>query len=141
MTHIAQTTAASAAPPRSDAADRRSFLYGVLALNGAAAVVSFVIDGVTPSWVVYPVLLVGVLLLARRSVRNAAIALAVAAALFVAIHTAFVGEALKGDKCVHPADAKLACHPTSWVVTLGVVPLVTAMGAIAIAITSRQREE
>lgn len=119
----------------------KAALHVLLALNAAAAVLSFIVDGITPSWVVYPLLLVGVFMLGRRNVRTAAVALAVAAGLFVAIHTAFVGQALKGDKCVHPADETLACQPASWIVTLGVVPFVTAVGAVAVAVASRQRDE
>lgn len=119
----------------------RQALHGLLGLNAAAAVLSFVVDGITPSWVVYPLLLAGVFVLARKNVRTAAVALAVAAGLFVAIHTAFVGQAMKGNACVHPADETLECHPASWIVTLGAVPFVTAIGALVMAVAARQREQ
>ena len=115
----------------------RNALIGLLSLNLLAGVWSLLVDGVTPSWIVYPLLLLVTLPLLRRSASQAAAYLASVATLFVLVHVGFVSAATS-ESCVHPADPTLACHPTTWVVTLGVVPLVTALGAAGVWIWARQ---
>ena len=114
----------------------RAVLVVLLGLNLIAAAWSWAVDGVTPSWVVYPLLLLVVVLLLKRGARPAAAYLAFVAALFVLVHVGFVREAF-ADSCEHPADASLACHPVTWVATLGVVPLATAVTAAGVWLRSR----
>lgn len=115
----------------------RNTLIGLLTLNLVAGVWSLLVDGVTPSWVVYPLLLLVTLPLLKRSVSQAAAYLASVATLFVLVHVGFLGAAAS-ESCVHPADPALACHPTTWMVTLGVVPVVTALGAAGAWFWARQ---
>jgi hypothetical protein len=114
---------------------RRS-LIALLLLNLLAGTWSLAVDGVTPSWIVYPLLLLLTLPLLRRSVRHAAGYLAAVATLFVLVHLGFLGAATS-ETCVHPADSSIACHRATWMVTLGVVPMVTAVGAAAVWFRAR----
>ncbi len=114
----------------------RRTLITLLLLNLLAGAWSFAVDGVTPSWIVYPLLLLLTVPLLKRSVRHAAAYLAAVATLFLLVHLGFLGAA-SSERCVHPADSSIACHPTTWLVTLGVVPTVTAVGAAAVWFRSR----
>jgi len=116
----------------------RPVLFALLGLNLAAAVWSWAVDGPTPSWVVYPLLLVAVPFLLRGGERRAAVYLSAVAALFTLVHMGFL-RASVSDSCVHPADPDLACHPTTWLVTLGLVPAVTAVLAAAAALRVRSQ--
>jgi hypothetical protein len=107
--------------------------------NLAAGVWSLSVDGVTPSWVVYPVLLVVTIALLRRGVLVASGYLAGLAAIFTLMHLPFVREAFSSD-CVHPADPDLACHPVTWAATLGIVPALTAVVAVAVFLVARREQ-
>lgn len=113
----------------------RRLLLALLALNAVAAAWSWAVDGPTPSWVVYPLLLMGVPVLLRAGERRAAGYLGAVAALFTLVHVGFLRAAVS-DSCAHPANPDLACHPTTWLATLGVVPVLTAVVAAAAALRS-----
>lgn len=112
-------------------------LLVLLVVDLAAGAWSLAVDGPTPSWTVYPVLLVVGLALLRRRPRAAAAWVAGLSALFALVHVPFVRAAL-ADRCVHPADPALDCHPVTWLVTLGAVPAATALAAAVLWWRERQ---
>ncbi len=97
----------------------------VLVLAGlACAPVSWIVDGVTPSFVVYPVaLLVG---LWRRSRGAGTLYFGIAATIFLLIHLPFTWAAVTGSDA-NPANHTQPSHPVEWLVTLFLVPLATAI--------------
>jgi len=120
--------------------DNARIIQLLVGVNLAAGVWSLSVDGVTPSWVVYPVLLiVSIALLLRRGVATASGYLAGLAAIFTLMHLPFAREAVSSD-CVHPADPNLACHPVTWVTTLGIVPALTAVVAAVVFFLARRRQ-
>ncbi|MGH3102773.1 MAG: hypothetical protein ACRDN6_01580 [Gaiellaceae bacterium] len=101
----------------------------VLALLGLVfAVTSWIVEGVTPSWVVFPVLLIVGLVRARRGGSSGTAWLSLSALVFLLVHLPFVGAALS-DNCVNPADSDRACHPAWWLVSVGVFPLLVVITA------------
>lgn len=111
----------------------------LIGVNLAAGVWSLSIDGVTPSWVAYPVLVLVTTALLRRGERAASGYLALIAAVFTLMHLTFTREAVSSG-CVHPANPDLACHPVTWIVTLGVAPAMTAVIACALFLRSRRTQ-
>jgi len=118
--------------------DNGRIIQLLVGVNLAAGLWSLIIDGVTPSWVVYPVLLVITIALLRRGMAAASGYLAGLAALFTVMHLPFARAAVSPD-CVHPADPDLVCHPLTWVVTLGIVPALTAVVATAVFLLARRK--
>lgn len=106
--------------------DTARTIHALVGINLVAGAWSFVVDGVTPSWVVYPLLLLISLGLLRRSLSAAAGYLGGLAAVFTLMHLPFATQALSSD-CTHPANPALGCNPTTWIVTLAVVPTLTAL--------------
>jgi hypothetical protein len=92
----------------------------------ACAPLSWVVDGVTPSFVVYPIaLLVG---LWRRSRGAGTLYFGIASTIFLFIHLPFTWAAVTG------ADTNPASHsavnpaqPAEWLISLFLVPLATAI--------------
>jgi len=74
------------------------------------AVTSWVVEGVTPSWVVFPIALVVGLARAQRGGSSGIIWLGLSAFVFLLVHLPFDRAALSGH-CVNPADSDKACHP------------------------------
>ncbi len=118
--------------------DNARIIQLLVGVNLAAGAWSFSVDGVTPSWVVYPVLLIVTIALLRRGVVAASGYLAGLAALFTVMHLPFAREAVS-SACVHPADPGLACHPVTWLATLGIVPALTAVVATAVFLVARRQ--
>lgn len=114
-----------------------SALRALVVVNLLAGAWSFAVDGVTPSWVVYPLLLLLGMALLRRSRQAAAAYVASLAALFTLVHLGFVSAALS-QTCVHPADPGLACHRVTWLVTLGALPAATAVAAALLWVRGRR---
>ena len=104
--------------------DRRLLLI-LIAVNLACAPVSWIDDGVTPSWVVYPiVLLVGIWRLLKG---HGALYLAIAAGIFWLVHLPWTWAALTGAD-QNPLDRESPSSPVQWLVTLCLVPLVKVWG-------------
>lgn len=103
--------------------DRRRALLAVIAVNLACAPVSWVDDGVTPSWVVYPLVLLGAVWRVLRG--SGALYLAVASTIFWLVHLPWTWAALSGAE-QNPLDRQSPSSPIQWLVTLCVVPLGTA---------------
>ena len=100
----------------------RVLLVSVIA-SLACAPVSWIVDGVTPSMIVYPiVLLVG---LWRRSRGAGTLYFGIAATLFLLIHLPFTWASVTGAD-TNPANHTQPSHPVEWLIILFLVPLVTA---------------
>jgi hypothetical protein len=99
-------------------------LVVIVAANLLGGLVFTLTEGLVPSWVVYPILLIiGLWMLRRRAITGALFLLG-SAALFLLIHLPFtVLIGLRGSQC---AD----CSPTLLWVTLFIVPLLTAFAAM-----------
>ena len=99
-------------------------LIVAVAANLLGGLVFTLTEGLVPSWVVYPILLIiGLWMLHRRAITGALFLLG-SAALFLLIHLPFtllVG--LRGSQCPD-------CSPTLLWVTLFIVPLLTAFAAM-----------
>ena len=117
----------------------RIAVLALIGLNLLAGVWSLAVDGLTPSWVVYPLLLLLGLVLLRRSSRSALAYLSGLALLFLLVHVGFL-QAATADACVHPADSARACHQVTWLVTLGAVPAVTAVAAGSLWLCDRRED-
>ena len=100
----------------------------LLAASFACAPVSWIVDGITPSWVVYPIALaIG---LWRRSRGGGTLYFGIAATVFLLIHLPWSWAAVAGDS-TNPLDSTLPSHPVEWIVTLFVIPLLTAAAGFA----------
>jgi hypothetical protein len=90
----------------------------------ACAPVSWAMDGVTPSFIVYPlVLLVG---LWRYRRRGGTLFFGIAATVFLLVHLPFAWAAIT-DSGTNPYKDSAPYNPVEWLVTLFVVPLATAI--------------
>ena len=92
----------------------------------ASAPVSWIVDGVTPSMIVYPiVLLVG---LWRRSQGAGTLYFGIAATIFLLIHLPFTWASVTGAD-TNPANHSVLspAQPVEWLITLFLVPLATAI--------------
>ena len=90
----------------------------------ACAPISWVVDGVTPSYIVYPAaLLIG---LWRRSQGTGTLYFGVAGTVFLLIHLPFTWAAVTGAG-TNPANHTTPTHPVEWLITLFLLPLATAI--------------
>jgi hypothetical protein len=104
-------------------------LVALVVLNLLGNAVSLIIEGPTPSAIVYSVLLVvGLWLLLRRE-RAGIWFLAGSALLFLVVHVPFVRAALSAS-CTNPVDAARPCQPALWIAWLGVIPVATVVTAL-----------
>jgi hypothetical protein len=107
-----------------DGVDWVQILVVAVAANLLGGVVFTLTEGLVPSWVVYPLMLIiGLGLLRKRAITGALFLLG-SAALFLLIHLPFtllVG--LRGSQCPD-------CSPTLLWVTLFIVPLLTTFVAM-----------
>ena len=91
-------------------------------------------EGLVPSWVVYPILLIiGLWMLRRRAIPGALFLLG-SAALFLLVHLPFT---LLAGFMTHPCPD---CSPTLLWGTLFIVPLLTALVAIMVWRQARHNE-
>jgi hypothetical protein len=89
----------------------------------ACAPVSWIDDGLTPSWIVYPLVLLGGLWRMRRG--HGTLYFGIAATIFLVVHIPFTWAALLGDQ--NPSGADKPFNPVQWLITLFTVPLLTAI--------------
>lgn len=115
----------------------KRLLAAAVVLNLIGGVVSWVTEGVTPSWIVYPILLVVGIVLFRKGGTKGTMFLAIIALLFLLIHIPFTAAAFSSN-CTHPANAARDCHPLEWVISLFIVPLITVAVAVAVWLQSRK---
>ena len=102
-------------------------LVGLVLVSIACAPVSWIDEGVTPSWVVYPLALLVGLYRLRKGGPTGTVFVGVAALVFLVVHLPWTYAALFGDE--NPLDADREFSPVQWTITLFVIPLVTAFVA------------
>jgi hypothetical protein len=121
---------------RSSLTPRRAALLVLMLASIACAPVSWAMDGITPSFVVYPLVLVASLWRFRRG--GGALFAAIAATVFLLVHLPFAWAAIT-DAGENPFNASAPYNPGEWLVTLVVVPLATAAAGL-LAWRERRRE-
>lgn len=110
---------------RSLGANWRTVLLVLVGLSLICAPISWIDDGVTPSWIVYPlVLLIGFWLMWRG---RGTLYFSITATIFLLVHLPFSWAALAGDQSPQGPDHPF--NPVQWLITLFVVPLLTAIVA------------
>jgi hypothetical protein len=108
---------------RAAASPWRQALLGVILLSLLCAPISWVDDGVTPSWVVYPIVLLVALWRFRRG--RGALFMGVAALVFLVVHIPWTWAALTGAE-QNPLDRASPSSPVQWLITLFAVPLTSS---------------
>jgi hypothetical protein len=99
-------------------------LLALVIASLACAPVSWIVDGITPSWIVYPVaLLIG---LWRRGRGAGTLYFAIAGTTFLLVHLPWTWASLTGAD-TNPLDHSVAAQPVEWLITLFLVPLATAV--------------
>jgi hypothetical protein len=104
-------------------------LLALAALGLVFAVVSWIVEGVTPSWIVFPILLLVGLVRARRGGSSGTVWLGLSALVFLLVHLPFDKAALS-DQCVNPTGSDKACHPAWWLVSLGAFPFLMVLASV-----------
>jgi hypothetical protein len=112
---------------------RRALLM-MITVSLLCAPVSWVDDGVTPSWVVYPIVLLIALWRFRRG--HAPLLVGVAALAFLIVHLPWSWAALTGAD-TNPLDRDSPSSPAQWLITLFAVPALTS--AVGWITWSKQR--
>jgi hypothetical protein len=112
---------------RLSSSPRRVALLAFVVASLATAPVSWVMDGVTPSFVVYPLVLIVGLWRHRRGAGT--LYFAVAGSIFLLVHVPFVWAALS-DSGSNPFDESGPYNPTEWLVTLLLLPLGMVVTAV-----------
>lgn len=107
----------------------RAALVGLVVLTVGFAIASWLIEGITISWVVYPTALVVGALRLRKGGTRGRVFITVAALIFLLVHVPFVAAAFS-DNCKNPLTDE-ACHEGFWIVSLGILPLVTLATGLA----------
>jgi carbon starvation protein CstA len=105
----------------------RRVLLGLVVVGLACAPVSWIDEGVTPSWVVYPVALLFGLYRLRKGGATGTVFVGIAALVFLVVHLPFSYEAVFGDE--NPFDADREFSPVQWLITLFAIPLATVVAA------------
>ena len=113
----------------------RTALVAVIVASLLCAPVSWIDDGVTPSFVVYPMVLLVALWRIQRG--RGALFVAIAALVFLVVHLPWTWAAITGADH-NPLDRESPSSPVQWLITLFVVPLVTT--AVGCAAWARDRE-
>ncbi|MDQ2983115.1 MAG: hypothetical protein M3R70_04200 [Actinomycetota bacterium] len=107
----------------------KRLLIALAGLGLIFAVTSWIVEGVTPSWIVFPILLLIGLVRIRRGGSSGTVWLGLSALVFLLVHIPFDNAALS-DHCVNPGDSHKACHPAWWLVSLGLFPLLMVLTAV-----------
>ena len=113
---------------RPDVQPWRRALLVMIIVSLLCAPVSWIDDGITPSWVVYPIALI--IALWRYRSGHGALFVAIAALVFLIVHLPWSWAAITGAEN-NPLDRESPSSPMQWLITLSVVPLLTtAIGGI-----------
>lgn len=106
------------------ATPRRTILLVLVVASLACAPWSWIVDGLTPSWVVYPIVLLAGLWRMRRG--DGTLYFAIVVAVFFLVHLPWAWTAFTGERTAFVPD-DVAIHRVEWAVTLFAVPLLTAL--------------
>lgn len=106
------------------ATPRRTILLVLVVESLACAPWSWIVDGLTPSWVVYPIVLLAGLWRMRRG--DGTLYFAIVVAVFFLVHLPWAWTAFTGERTGFVPD-DVAIHRVEWAVTLFAVPLLTAL--------------
>ncbi len=107
-----------------DAPPWRRLLMPAIVVSLLCAPWSWLDDGITPSWIVYPlVLLVGAW---RVREGHGALFLGVAALVFLVVHLPWTWAAITGAE-TNPLNRESPSSPVQWLLTLFVVPLAASV--------------
>ena len=110
-----------------ESSPRRALVLILVLASLACAPVSWVLDGVTPSWIVYPlVLLVGLWRFGRG---GGTLFFTIAATIFLLVHLPFTWAAIT-DSGENPYKDSAPYNPAEWIVTMFVVPLALAVAGL-----------
>ena len=93
----------------------------------ASAPVPWVLDGVTPSMIVYPLVLLVGLWRFRRG--GGTLFFTIAATIFLLVHLPFTWAAIT-DSGENPSNASRPYNPAEWIATLFAVPLALAVAGL-----------
>jgi hypothetical protein len=120
---------------RSLRANWQTVLFALVVVSLACAPVSWVDDGLTPSWIIYPlILLVGLWRMWRG---HGTLYFGIAGTIFLLVHLPFTWAALFGSQS--PSGADKPYNPVQWLITLFIVPLSTVIAGFLAWRKSRQR--
>jgi hypothetical protein len=108
---------------RPDVQQWRRALPLMIILSLLCAPISWVDDGITPSWVVYPIVLLIALWRVRRG--SGALFVGIAALVFLLVHLPWTWAGLTGAD-ENPLDRASPSSPVQWLITLFAVPLLTS---------------
>jgi len=100
---------------------RRALLVMII-VSLLCAPVSWVDDGITPSWVVYPIALI--IALWRYRAGHGALFVAIAGFVFLIVHLRWSWAVIIGAENIS-IDRESPSSPVQWLITLWVVPLLT----------------
>jgi hypothetical protein len=108
---------------RSLGANWRTVLLALVVVSLACAPVSWIDDGFTPSWIIYPlILLVGLWRMWRG---HGTLYFGIAGTIFLLVHIPFTWAALFGSQS--PTGTDNPYNPVQWLITLFAVPLLTVI--------------
>jgi hypothetical protein len=106
------------------ATPRRTILLVLVVASLACAPWSWIVDGLTPSWVVYPIVLLAGLWRMRRG--DGTLYFAIVVAVVFLVHLPWAWTAFTGERTGFVPD-DVAIHRVEWAITLFAVPLLTAL--------------
>ena len=107
-----------------DAPPWRRLLMPAIVVSLLCAPWSWFDDGITPSWIVYPlVLLVGAW---RVREGHGALFLGVAALVFLLVHLPWTWAAITGAE-TNPLNREAPSSPVQWLLTLFVIPVIASL--------------
>jgi hypothetical protein len=101
----------------------RAVLLVLVVASLVGAPVSWLLDGLTPSFVVYPLVLLVGLWRYRRG--GGTLFFGIAATIFLLVHLPFAWAAIT-DSGTNPGNASAPYNPREWLVTMLAIPLMTA---------------
>jgi hypothetical protein len=108
---------------RSLGANWRTVLLALVVVSLACAPVSWIDDGLTPSWIIYQlILLVGLWRMWRK---YDTLYFGIAGTIFLLVHIPFTWAALFGSQS--PTGTDNPYNPVQWLITLFAVPLLTVI--------------